>query len=146
MIKTMSNGEYLRLCQKHGVAPIYLDEKPTRRHRKEAKPQLHETFGDGFVLVTPTEPPQSKTTKPLVGSGEPVTQARGKKPIGRVRRRKPRIKRPKLSPEEWSALERLERKEARLFPRPASIECRVGTRSSGGRAVSGGLPGLGRRR
>ena len=38
MIKSMTNGEYLRLCPKHGVAPFYLDEKPKRR--KQEKPEI----------------------------------------------------------------------------------------------------------
>jgi hypothetical protein len=60
MVKTMTNGEYLRLCQKHGVAPVYLDEKPKRQGRK-AK-DVFKTTGDGFLLVSPTEIPKPKKT------------------------------------------------------------------------------------
>jgi hypothetical protein len=61
-MKTMTNGEYLRLCQKHSVAPIYLDKMPKRAKRKQAKPQSKTTFGRGFVLVTPAnyKPPKDK--------------------------------------------------------------------------------------
>jgi hypothetical protein len=35
MIKIMTNGEYLRLCQKHGVAPIYLHGKPQQKGQQK---------------------------------------------------------------------------------------------------------------
>ena len=31
LIKTMTNGEYMRLCQEHGVAPIYVDQRQNGR-------------------------------------------------------------------------------------------------------------------
>lgn len=59
------------------------------------------------------------------------------------RKKRPRGMRPKPTPEEWRDLER---KEARLWPRNASIECRNDNVSSGAKPVEGGLPGLGKRR
>jgi hypothetical protein len=75
----MTNGEYLRLCQQHGVAPIYLDERPKQEKRKQPKLELVKTFGDGFALVTPTELPKQKAKKPLELAERPVAEGGRKK-------------------------------------------------------------------
>lgn len=140
----MTNGEYLRLCQKHGVAPIYLDERPKRDKQKLAKPEVVQTIGDGIALATPIELPKRAKTQPTELAEGRVAEA-GRKKSKRLRAKKRSRehsrKYRRLSPEE---LKRLEREEARYFPRTASIE----TRSSfiGRRPVGGGLPGLGKRR
>ncbi len=142
----MTNGEYLRLCQKHGVAPIYLDERSKReKKRKPGKPEVVQALGDGIALGTPIESPKQKAkTQLMVPAERPLAEVRTKKP--KRLRAKSRLrghlrKYGRVSPEE---LKRLERQEARYFPRTASIE----TRGSffGGRPVGGGLPGLGKRR
>jgi len=145
LIKTMTNGEYLRLCQKHGVAPIYLDERPKREKRKPAKPEVVQTLGDEFASVTPIELPRKKAKTPPTELAEPPVAEVGRKKSKRLRAKK-RLREHRrmyrgLSLEE---LKRLERKEAKYFPRTASIE----TRRSfiGRRPVGGGLPGLGKRR
>src|SRR5271156_563157 len=77
MVKSMTNGEYLRLCQKRGVAPVYLDEKP--KQQKQATPGINMTSGHGFVLVTPTELPNPEETKPHTRSKEPFSKGKRKK-------------------------------------------------------------------
>jgi len=53
MIKSMTNGEYLRLYAKSMASRQFiLDESPKRR--KRPKPQLNKTFGHGFVLIMPS--------------------------------------------------------------------------------------------
>ena len=148
LIKTMTNGEYLRLCQKHGVAPIYLDDTPKRDKRKQVGPEVVKTFGDGFALVTPTKFPKQRTNEPLTKLAERAAAERGKKKSKRLGAKKRSPKQPRkhgrIHAGRVLELKRLERREARLFPRTASIETRGGF--FGGRPVGGGLPGLGKRR
>ena len=54
--------------------------------------------------------------------------------------------RKKLTPEEFREWLALERQQARFSPGAVSIESRDGRTSGHGRPVSGGLPGLGKRR
>jgi hypothetical protein len=51
-------------------------------------------------------------------------------------------RKPKLTEQEWRSLER---EQSKLSPRPVSMESRE-TTTTRGRSVSGGLPGLGKRR
>lgn len=67
----------------------------------------------------------------------PSKAASKKRPTGHKKRRKV-----ELSHKEWRAIER---QETRLLPRAVSMESRDGGTSQG-RPVSGGLPGLGKRR
>jgi hypothetical protein len=144
LVKTMTNGEYLRLCQKHGVAPIYLDERPKREKRKQAKPGVVQTLGDGFVLVTSIELPKQKAKKPLRKLAErPIAKVktkRSERPVAKVEtKRSERLlaraqsrQYRRFTPEE---LKRLEREEARYLPRTASIETRRSF--SGGKLTKG---------
>jgi hypothetical protein len=141
----MTNGEYLRLCQKHGVAPIYLDDAPKRDKRKQVGPEVVKTSGDRFALVPPIKFPKQRTNEPLTKLAERAVAEGGKKRSRRLGAKKRSPKQPRkygrLTREESL---RLERREARLFPRTASVETRGGV--FGGRRVGGGLPGLGKRR
>lgn len=64
------------------------------------------------------------------------TAAKKKSRPGKKRRK------PKMTEQEWRTLERA---QSKLSPRPVSMESREGTITRG-RSVSGGLPGLGKRR
>jgi hypothetical protein len=142
MIKTMTSGEYLRLCQKHGVAPVYLDEEPKRRKREQAKPELNKTFGHGFVLVTPTKLPKPKKTKPLMASAEPFIKVRRKKPkrpAGKKKRWREHLQRVARAAERRAEHDRLA-KGRWATGVPMSNHARIM------RTVSGGLPSLGKRR
>jgi hypothetical protein len=120
VVKTMTNGEYLRLCQKHGVAPIYLDERPKRERRKQAKPGG--TLGDGFVLVTPIELPKQKAKKPLRKLAErPIAKVetkRSERPVAKVETKRSERRLARAQSRQYRGftleeLKRLEREEAR---------------------------------
>src|SRR5262245_13213616 len=112
----------------------------------KSKAAWHFRPSEGTSLVQPTNP--QMTLKRL---GEGIELAIGvtgvqfgePPPLVKAARTKRPTRHPKLTQEEWSALQR---KEARLFPRAGSMECRVGGTSRGARPLSGGLPGLGKRR
>jgi hypothetical protein len=87
--------------------------------------------------------------------GEEIKQAMGVKAIQfheiphgikapQKKKSRPRKKRrkPKLAEKEWRSLEA---KQSKFSPRPVSMESRAST-TTRGRSVSGGLPGLGKRR
>lgn len=138
----MTNGEYLRLCQKHGVGPIYLDDKAKPRKRNKATPELNKTFGEGFVLVTPTELPNTEKTKPLTESGEALNKSK---------RKKPKRKRPAAEKRRREHLKRVARAAERRaeHDRLASGSWATGALTTSYkrmRMVSGGLPSLGKRR
>lgn len=104
--------------------------------------------GDDMPLPQPTT--GRSTLKQL---GEDLKSALGAKEIqfhevprpvkaAAKKRGRPRLRKLKLTEEEWRAVER---EQSRLSPRPASLEGRdkgIGL----GRPVSGGLPSLGKRR
>jgi hypothetical protein len=135
MIKTMTNGEYLPMCKAHGVAPVYLDEKPKQRRPKA---QLYKTTGDGFVLVTPTEKPKPKKSggKPhnkrayqLTPYDQERLASKAKKP------KKKRSKRHRRSHDSIAAAAPLRSPTFRSIYTVGHLT-----------TVSGGLPGLGKRR